>query len=360
MPEKQQKSTPERKVSSAKKSVVAARRKTRYLPVVAIGGSAGAFSAIEKFFTHMPADSGMCFVIIMHLSPDHKGQMAEVIKNFTSMPVHEAIDGMPVEPDHIYVIPPNKDMGIHNRKLLLLNITVYNGFRQPIDYFFQTLADDQWNHAVGIVLSGMGSDGETGLRMIKEKLCMAMAQDPETADYDSMPRAAVATNLVDYVLAPEEMPIKLIQYLNHPVLSEEPTEQARSEIRNTNSVQKILMMLRSQTVHDFSLYKKSTVIRRIDRRIAFHQLPDYIHYVTYLRENPHEIEILFTELLIGVTKFFRDAAAFESLKQKLENLIQHKKNNEPIRVWVAGCSTGEEAYSVAILLMEALDTQGRK
>lgn len=308
----------------------------------------------------MPVDSGMGFVIIMHLSPDHKGHMAEVIQNYTSMPVVEATDGLQVEPDHVYVIPPNKDMGIHNRKLLLLNIPAHNGLRQPIDYFFQTLADDQWNRAVGIVLSGMGSDGETGVRMIKEKLGMVMVQDPETSGYNSMPRASIGTNLVDYVLAPEEMPIKLIQYLNHPILAEEPSEQLRSDVRNTNSIQKILMLLRSQTGHDFTLYKKSTVIRRIDRRIAFHQLPDYVHYVNYLREKPQEIEILFNELLIGVTKFFRDARAFDSLKEKLKALIQHKKNDDPIRVWVIGCSTGEEAYSIAMLLIELLDARPRK
>jgi two-component system CheB/CheR fusion protein len=347
-------------VTAKKQSGLARLPKIKAFPIIAIGGSAGAFQALEKFFTHMPGDSGMGFVVIMHLDPNHKGQIAEIIKQYTAMPVHEAGDGNQIEPDHVYIIPPNKDMGIHNRKLLLLNITKRNGFRQPIDYFFQSLADDQWNRAVGIVLSGMGSDGETGVRMIKEKLGMAMVQDPETAQYNSMPKASIGTNMVDYVLAPEEMPIKLIQYLNHPVLSEEPTEQARSEIRNTNSVQKILMLLRSQTGHDFALYKKSTIVRRIDRRVAFHQLPDYVHYVNYLRENPQEIDVLFNELLIGVTKFFRDANAFDSLKQKLCALIQEKKSNDPIRVWIAGCSTGEEAYSVAMLLMECLDTQTKR
>lgn len=286
--------------------------------------------------------------------------MAQVIGNYTPMRVVEATDGQTVEADHIYIIPPNRDMGIHNRKLLLLNQAKSNGFRQPIDYFFQCLADDQWNRAVGIVLSGMGSDGETGVRMIKEKLGMVMVQDPETAEYKNMPEASVGTNLVDYVLSPEEMPLKLIQYLNHPIMADEPSEQARNEIRNGNSIQKILMLLRTQTGHDFSLYKKSTVIRRIDRRIAFHQLSDYVHYVNFLRENPQEIDILFNELLIGVTKFFRDAPAFESLKSKLNNLIQAKKNNEPIRLWVAGCSTGEEAYSIAIVVMECLEQLERK
>lgn len=361
MPEKKQDKESGETAKLAKKQSGAARLpKARSFPIVAIGGSAGAFPAMEKFFTHMPVDTGMAFVIIMHLDPNPEGQISSVIRNYTAMGVHEATDGITVEPNHIYVIPPNKDMGIHNRRLLLLNAAAPNGFRQPIDYFFQSLADDQWNRAVAIVLSGMGSDGETGIRMIKEKLGLAMVQDPDTAQYDSMPKAAIGTNLADYLLAPEEMPLKLIQYLNHPVMSEEPNEQARSEIRNTTSVQKILMLLRSQTGHDFSLYKKSTIIRRIDRRVAFHQLPDYVHYVNYLRENPQEIDVLFNELLIGVTKFFRDAPAFDSLKLKLAALVQHKKNTEPIRFWIAGCSTGEEAYSVAILLMECLDSQTKK
>ncbi|QJD96684.1 chemotaxis protein CheR [Mucilaginibacter robiniae] len=351
---------PEKKLADLKSSVNKSsgskkQSKKTAFPIVGIGGSAGSFQAFEKFFTHMPADSGMAFVIIMHLDPNHKGQVSELIRKYSPMPVLEAIDGMPVEADHIYIIPPNKDMGIHNRKLLLLNVQKPNGYRQPIDYFLQSLADDQWNKSVGIIFSGMGSDGETGVRMVKEKLGMVMVQDPETAPYSSMPIAAIGTNLVDYVLSPEEMPMCLIQYLNHPVLSEEPSEQARMEIRNSTSVQKVLMLLRSHTGHDFSLYKKSTIVRRIDRRVAYHQLPDYVHYVNYLRENPQEVDVLFNELLIGVTKFFRDAAAFESLKNKLQPIIQQKSTNEPVRVWIAGCSTGEEAYSIAMLLIECLD-----
>ncbi len=351
---------PEKNPTAKKQSAGAKQQKNKLFPIVAIGGSAGAFSALEKFFTHMPGDNGMAFVVIMHLDPNHKGHLAEIIQNYTSMRVYEAVDGIQVEPDHVYIIPPNKDMGIHNRRLLLLNLAKPNGFRQPIDYFLQSLADDQWNRAVGIILSGMGSDGETGARMIKEKLGLLMVQDPETAQFNSMPLASIGTNLVDYVLSPEEMPLKLIQYLNHPVLSDEPNEQARSEIRNGNSLQKILMLLRSHTGHDFSLYKKSTIIRRIDRRVAFHQLPDYVQYVNYLRENPQEIDVLFNELLIGVTKFFRDAPAFESVKNKLTHLINGKKNDEPIRVWIAGCSTGEEAYSVAVIILECLELNPKK
>jgi two-component system CheB/CheR fusion protein len=342
---------------SVKKTVTAARQnKTRSFPIVGIGGSAGAFSAFEKFFKHMPTDSGMAFIIVMHLDPNHKGHITDVIQTYTSIPVIQAGDGMKVEADTIYIIPPNADMGIHNRKLLLLTPAQVHGHRQPIDYFLQSLAEDQWNKAVGIIFSGMGSDGETGIRMIKEKLGMAMVQDPETAQYNSMPLASIGTNLVDYVLAPEEMPIKLIQYINHPILADEATEQARNDVQNGNAIQKILMLLRSHTGHDFGLYKKSTITRRIDRRVAYHQLPDYLSYVNFMRENPPEIDLLFNELLIGVTKFFRDALAYQSLKDKLYHLLKNKKADDPIRVWVAGCSTGEEAYSIAILLMECVQS----
>lgn len=332
--------------------------KNKNFPIVSLGGSAGSFASFEKFFRHMPAKSGIGFVIIMHLDPNHKARVSELIQNFTSMPVKEAEDGMSIKPNHVYVIPPNRDMGLHNGDLLLLNPGKPKGYRMPIDYFFQSLAEDQWNKAVGIIFSGMGSDGETGIRMIKEKLGMAMVQDPETAQYPSMPKSSIATNLVDYIASPEEMPVKLIRYLKHPAINEDASEQAISDSKNTHAYQKVLMMLRSQTGHDFTQYKKNTITRRIDRRIAFHQLPDYPHYVNHLRENPGEITILFNELLIGVTKFFRDSAAFEGLQKAFQKYLAEKKENDTIRVWVPGCSTGEEAYTIAILLMEYVESLG--
>jgi two-component system CheB/CheR fusion protein len=325
-------------------------------PIIAIGGSAGSFHAFEKFFLHMPSNSGMAFIIIMHLERSTNVSVSSLLQQTTSMNIIEATDGMTVEPDHVYVIPPNRDMGIHKGQLLLFNASRSKGAHMSIDYFLQSLSEDQWNHAVAIVFSGMGADGETGVRMIKEKLGMVMVQDPETAEYSSMPSASIKTNMVDYILAPEEMPAKLIQYLNHPALREPIADEFVSERNNQTHVQKILMLLRSSTGHDFSLYKKNTIIRRIERRIAFHQLPDYVHYVNYMRENPHEIEMLFNELLIGVTKFFRDSSAFEILKIRLDKLLLSKLEDEPIRVWIAGCSTGEEAYSVAIIIMEYLNT----
>jgi len=326
-------------------------------PIVGIGGSAGSFHAFEKFFLHMPAKSGIAFVIIMHLDKSHHIDMARILQPVTSMQITEAEDGTSVEPNRIYVIPPGKDMGIHNGDLLIMEASRYKGAHMSIDYFLQSLAEDQWNNAVAIIFSGMGADGETGVRMIKEKLGMAMVQDPSTAEYSSMPDTAIKTNMVDYILAPEKMPATLVQYLNHPAIKE-PHEDPDLSLNQANHthLQKILMILRSHTGHDFTLYKKSTIIRRIERRIAFHQLHDYIDYINYLRENPNEILQLFNELLIGVTKFFRDHDAFEVLQNKLYPLLIAKKENDPIRVWVAGCSTGEEAYSIAILILEYLDS----
>ena len=326
-------------------------------PIVGMGGSAGSFQAFEKFFKHMPITSGMAFVIVMHLDKSQQVNVAEILQTVTSIKVTEAQDGTPVAPDHIYVIPAGKDMGIHNGHLLLMEASRYKGAHMSIDYFFQSLADDQWNNAVGIVFSGMGADGETGIRMIKEKLGLVMAQDPATAEYASMPSTAIKTNMIDYILPPEDMPGKLIKYLNHPAIKES-THNADFSINHNNQIhlQKILMLLRSHTGHDFTLYKKSTIIRRIERRIAFHQLNDYVDYINHLRENPNEIILLFNELLIGVTKFFRDRDAFESLREKLSPILMSKKDQDSIRVWVAGCSTGEEAYSIAILLIEYVDS----
>ncbi len=333
----------------------AKKAKIKSFPVIAIGGSAGSFPAYEKFFAHMPADSGMAIIIIMHLDPLHKSQLSEVMQRYTPIPVIEATDGVSIQPDHIYIIPPNKDMGIHNRKLLLLTASKPEGIRQPIDYFFQSLANDQWNRSVAIILSGMGADGETGIRMVKENLGLTIAQDPDTADYNSMPLAAIGTNLVDYVSAPEEMPLKIIQYLNHPAIADEADDELKMSLKNNNAIQKILMLLRTQTGNDFSLYKRSTIIRRIDRRIAWYQFTDYAQYANYLKDNPEETTNLFNELLIGVTKFFRDSFAFESLKQQIREVVRQKKDDDPVRVWVCGCSTGEEAYSVAMLVVETID-----
>jgi two-component system CheB/CheR fusion protein len=337
-------------VETAKKS-----SQKNFFPIVALGGSAGSFHSFEKFLRNTPTDTGFAFVIIMHLDPKKNMEVAKMLQSYTSIPIVEAEDGTALVPNHVYVIPPDRDMGIHNGNLLLFKASRTKGAHMSIDYFFQSLAEDQWNYAVAIIFSGMGTDGETGLRMVKEKLGMAMVQDPETAEYRSMPDAAIKSGLVDYVISPEDMPAKLIQYLNHPAVREPIFEDSIRERNNQSQLQKILMLLRSQTGHDFTLYKKNTVTRRIERRIAFHQLPDYLHYLNFMREHPNEVEILFKELLIGVTKFFRDVQAFQALKEVLYQKLAKKSPDDNIRIWIAGCSTGEEAYSLAILLIEYLD-----
>ncbi|MEJ7559604.1 MAG: CheR family methyltransferase [Pedobacter sp.] len=325
-----------------------------FFPIVTLGGSAGSFHDIEKFLTHTPIDTGFAFVVIMHLDPLTNLDVAGMLQSSTIMPVIEASDGTEVVPNQVCVIPPDKDMGIHNGRLLLFQASRVRGVHMAIDYFLESLAEDQWNYAVAIIFSGMGADGETGVRMIKEKLGMVMVQNPETAEYKSMPEAAIKSGLVDYVLPPVEMPGKLLQYLNHPVMLKPIFTDSVNDRNNQNQLQKILMLLRSHTGHDFMLYKKNTITRRIERRIAFHQLPDYLHYVDYLREHPHEIDVLFRELLIGVTKFFRDTPAFQVLKDALYAKLTKKTEEDSIRVWIAGCSTGEEAYSLAIMLTEFL------
>lgn len=223
----------------------------------------------------------------------------------------------------------------------------------PIDFFFQSLGHDQGERSAGIILSGMGADGELGIKVIKEFLGLAIAQDPASTEFNSMPNSSISTGFVDYILLPEDIPEKLISYFHHPVIKNDDNEEF-TDIKKQNALLKIFMLLRTHTGHDFSSYKKSTINRRIERRIAVHQLKDFTEYVNYLRENTHEIDVLFKELLIGVTKFFRDPEAFQELKKTILELLKKKKENEPVRMWVAGCSTGEEAYSLAILLLECM------
>jgi two-component system, chemotaxis family, CheB/CheR fusion protein len=323
-------------------------------PVVGIGGSAGSIKEIEKFFRNTPPDIGMAFIIVMHLDPSRKGMMPELMQGYTKMKVSEAYDGQLIQKNHIYIIPPAKDISMLNGRLLLLEPTKPRGLRMPIDFFLQNLGVDQKERSVAIILSGMGSDGELGLKIVKEYLGLAMVQEPGSTEFNSMPQAAISTGFADYILLPEDMPEKLISYFHYPVIREEDNEEY-TDLKVQNALMKIFMLLRTQTGHDFSMYKKSTIKRRIERRVAVHQLSGISEYVNYLRENAHEIDVLFKELLIGVTKFFRDEEAFKMLEKGLLNLLKQKEAEEQIRVWVAGCSTGEEAYSIAILITECME-----
>jgi two-component system CheB/CheR fusion protein len=328
--------------------------RNRPFPVVGIGGSAGSFGAIKEFLEEIPADAGIAFVLVQHLDPNQPSILAELLQRSSAMPVLRVEDGMEVRPNHVYVIPENKEMVIHNGRLLLMQPNKPRGRRMPIDSFLHSLASDWGEQAVCAIFSGMGSDGETGARFIKEGLGLVMVQVPISAQYESMPRSIIESDNPDYVDTPRTMARKLLDYVRSPLL-----QNARREglsRRETHALQQVFTLLRTGTGHDFSLYKKSTILRRLERRMRMHQLTGVDQYVEYLQGNPQEVQTLFKELLIGVTKFFRDYPAFEILeKQLLPDLAGRKKKNEPLRIWIAGCSTGEEVYSLAILVQECLE-----
>jgi two-component system CheB/CheR fusion protein len=330
-------------------------------PVVGIGASAGGLAAFEAFFSGMPADidPGMAFGLVQHLAPDHKSILTDLVKRYTRMQVFEVEDGMTVKPNCAYIIPPNRDMAFLNGSLQLLEQAAPRGLRLPIDFFFRSLAQDQHERAICIVLSGTGSDGTLGLRTVKGEGGMVMAQNPESTEYDGMPRSAIATGLVDYVLPPAEMPAQLIAYVAHAFeKSLDPVSPSRHGPEGM--MKKIFILLRSQTGHDFSQYKQSTINRRVKRRMAVHQIERLEGYVRYLQQSPAEVELLFHDLLIGVTSFFRDPEAFEAFQEQvLPQIVANKPAGELVRVWVPGCSTGEEAYSIAILLQERLESLGQ-
>ena len=323
-------------------------------PIVGIGASAGGLAAFEAFFSGMPADTdpGMAFVLVQHLAPDHKSILTELIRRYTRMQVFEVEDGMAVQPNCAYIIPPGRDMAFLNGTLQLLEPSAPRGQRLPIDFFFRSLAQDQRERAICIVLSGTGSDGTLGVRAIKGEGGMVMAQNPESTEYDGMPRSAMATGMVDYELPPAEMPAQLIAYVAHAF--GRPPRAATAPAPNTeNALKKIFVLLRAQTSHDFSQYKLSTINRRIVRRMAVHQIETLDRYVKFLQQNSAEVEALFRDLLIGVTNFFRDPEVFKTLEEQIiPKLFSGKPVGAQVRVWSTGCSTGEEAYSLAILLAE--------
>jgi two-component system CheB/CheR fusion protein len=349
---KQAKGKQQESVGTPQKETSSEQGKSSF-PIVGIGASAGGLEALEQFLSHVPAQSGIAFVIIQHLDPTHKGIMPELLQRTTAAKVLQAKDRMKVEPDHAYVIPPNKDMSMLHGVLHLFEPSAPRGLRLPIDFFFRSLADDRKERSVGIILSGMGSDGTMGLRAIKENAGLALVQEPSSAKFDSMPRSAIDAGLADVVAPAEELPGKIIGYFQHTLLagsgfSLEPKAQS--------ALEKIIILLRDRSGHDFSLYKKNTVYRRVERRMGIHQIDKIASYVRLLQENPQELELLFKELLIGVTSFFRDSDEWKRLKERaIPALFAGWKAGKPLKAWVVGCSTGEEAYSLAIVLKEAME-----
>jgi two-component system, chemotaxis family, CheB/CheR fusion protein len=334
-------------------STHATTRKASF-PIIGIGASAGGLEAFELFFKTMPAESGMAFVLVPHLDPGHASMLSEILQRNTTMPVHEALDNVKIQPNTVYIIPPNKDMAIFHGAISLSVPELARGLRLPIDAFFRSLAEDQGERAICVILSGSGSDGTLGLRAIHGVGGVSFVQEPTTAKYDGMPSSAVHTGLATYVLPVEKITEQLVTYVktiaNTGVPLAPPAPAALSAMR------RIMMLLRTKTGNDFSQYKQSTIRRRIERRMAAHNLADMDGYARYLAENPAEGQILFKELLINVTSFFRDKEAFEALnKEALPRLFADKPENYVFRIWVPGCASGEEAYSLVMLFHEYMD-----
>ncbi|MBL0224721.1 MAG: PAS domain-containing protein [Geobacteraceae bacterium] len=341
------------KATAASLKDVPARPGRQSFPIVGIGASAGGLEALELFLKNVPPASDIAFVIVQHLDPTHKGIMPELLQRITTMKVFQARDRLEVRPDCVYVIPPNKDMSILHGHLYLFEPTAARGLRLPIDFFLRSLAEDCQEGSIGVILSGMGSDGTMGLRAIKEKGGLSLVQEPASARFDSMPRSAIEAGLADIVAPVEALPGKITDYLRHSLIitkAEFPLEE-----KEQSSLDKVLILLRTKTGQDFSLYKKNTIYRRIERRMSIHQISRISSYVRYLQENPQEVELLFKELLIGVTSFFRDPEAWENLQREiLPTLLANHPKAGTLRAWSVGCSTGEEAYSLAILFKEML------
>ncbi len=323
--------------------------------VVGIGASAGGVEALKEFFAAVPSEPGMAFVVVLHLSPRHESNLAQIIQAYTSMPVAQVTRTVKVHPNRVYVIPPNRRLAMTDGVITVQKAEKTLGTRIVIDLFFRTLADAYGRNAVCIVLSGSGSDGTIGLKRVKENNGFAIVQDPDDAAYDSMPRSAIATNLVDWVLPVREMPEKLVRFResSERLNLTNPDPQAPVEIKGLDELRDILTLIRVKTGHDFSHYKQATLMRRIARHLQIHNLTDIRDYLALLREKPEDMHLLVKNLLINVTNFFRDPEAFEALeKEVIPGLFAGKSADDTVRVWSVGCASGEEAYSLAILLSE--------
>ena len=323
-------------------------------PLVAVGASAGGLAALRRLFTHVPANSGHAFVIVMHLSPEHESHLTELLQPSIKMPVRQIAGTTKLEPDHVYVIPPNANLDTIDTHLRLSELEPRRNERAPIDHFFRTLAATHGRNAIGIVLSGTGTDGTLGLRAIKEAGGLTIAQDPAEAEYDGMPRSAIANAPVDLVLPVATIPEAFMHYSRTTPRLELPapgTEE--SETATRQFLHRVFGHVRARTGRDFSQYKRSTMLRRISRRMQFNQIQEPNDYLELLRARPDEIHALADDLLITVTNFFRDPQVFDALAAHvIPALFAAKQPTDTVRTWTVGCATGEEAYSVAMLLIE--------
>jgi len=322
-------------------------------PVVALGASAGGLDPLQVFFRHMPGDTGMAFMVIQHLSTQSKSMLGELLQKHTAMKVATVEDLMKVEPNRVYLNPADKHVAVFNGAFHLIDPIRIPGTSFPIDHFFRSLADDLSERAICVILSGTGTDGSLGLKAVKEAGGMAIVQDPEQAKFDGMPQSAISTGLADHVLPVERMAQEVMSYAGQPYLKAQKKDEPEDK-NFTSTMQKILLLIRSVTGSDFTQYKQSTIHRRVKRRMALHKIEAITDYYRYLQENTTEVHHLFKELLILVTSFFRDPAVFEVLAEKvIPDILARSDESEPVRVWVPGCATGEEAVSLAMLFVEA-------
>lgn len=330
--------------------------------VAGIGASAGGLQALEQFLSHTPTDSGLAWIIVQHLDPTQKAMLAELLQRATGMKVQQATQGMPLSANQVYVIPPNTELRVNNGALKLTTPKEARGLRLPVNILFQSLADTLADNAIGVILSGMGSDGTLGAQAIKAAGGLVAVQQPASAQFDSMPQGAIAGGCVDIIAEATELPARILSALAQmPHITVQPvatqTAPAAQQTAPDSALQQIITRLQSHTRHDFSLYKTSTMQRRIERRMAIHNLDSMQLYAGFLADNPQENDLLFKELLIGVTQFFRDTAVWDYLTDSaLPALLQHSSETA-LRAWCIGCSTGEEAYSLAITFCQLLQQQ---
>ena len=323
------------------------------LIVVGIGASAGGINAVKEFLAAVPDDSGVAFVVVLHLSPEHKSRLAEVLKGFTAMPVTQVTESVAVKPNHVYVVPPDQSLAMVDGHLALSPRTRIEERRAPIDIFFRTLGESHHARAVGVVLSGTGADGSMGLKRIKENGGLCFAQDPDDAEYSDMPRNSIVTGIVDHVLPARAIPARIHSFAQHLGKVHGAPEPAEPGAGDDGAVRDIFTQIRARTGHDFTNYKRPTMMRRISRRMAVNEVAELANYAAMVRERPDELQALLKDLLISVTHFFRDAEAFDALEARvIPQLFQGKSEEDQVRVWVAGCATGEEAYAIGILLLE--------
>ncbi len=321
-----------------------------FFPIVGIGASAGGLEAASEFLKALPPNTGMAYILVSHLEPTHESMLSEILSQSTTMPTREVKEGMGVEPNHVYIIPPNTNMTISNGILKLISRIKTGGPQMPIDHFFLSLAKDQGNHAIGIILSGAATDGSLGLKAIKDAGGITFAQEEKSAKYSSMPHSAIATGSVDFILTPEKIAKELTRLSIHPYLNHKADKE--------KDLSEIFLLLKGNKNIDFSQYKQTTLNRRIDRRMLLNKL-SFLEYLKLLKDNPQELEALYQDMLITVTRFFREPEKFEALKTVVfPNILKNRQQPQvPIRIWVPGCSTGEEAYSIAICLLEFLSSK---